>query len=190
MNDLCAYCGSKSITEKVSPGVGDEIIVEISCKLKRCGKSTVVTLCIGEALEPLTLHGRPTVLKNSKRIFSRGRGKRAIVLPSSKYTLWEENAMATVARAFKSMTVCDPVCVFYRFFFADRHAESDVSNLIEGPQDVLQKAGVIKNDRLVMRVIAEKYFGHDPRTEIQVFRYKIKSEKTELVYENKNSLGG
>jgi Holliday junction resolvase RusA-like endonuclease len=174
MNDLCAHCGGKRVSEKISPlGDAGDLLVEISCDSKKCGKSTTLTLRIGEPLPLLTLHGRPSVLKNSKRIFSRGRGKRAIVLPSSKYEAWEENAMATLSRSFKRPLIIDPVCVRYEFFFATRQAEPDVSNLIEGPQDVLQKAGVIKNDRLVMRVIGGKYFGHDPRTEILISPYQI-----------------
>lgn len=77
------------------------------------------------------------------------------------------------ANSIASIGVLDePLYVIYKFYFANRQAEPDVSNLIEGPQDVLQKAGIIKNDRLIMRVMAEKFFGvGEPRTEIEIYNY-------------------
>lgn len=50
----------------------------------------------------LTIPGRVGILKNSKRIIARGRGRRAIVLPSVRYESWERIARMAV---FKSLTV-------------------------------------------------------------------------------------
>src|SRR3954464_6999216 len=121
------------------------------------------------AIVTLTIPGRPRVLKNSKRIF--GRGRRKIVLPSAAYVKWESHAMASLLR-HKSIALIDvPVTAKFKFYFANRQSEPDVSNLIEGPQDVLVRAGFLKNDRLVMRVEAEKFFGEAPRTEIEIYVY-------------------
>lgn len=120
----------------------------------------------------LTIPGRPLVLKNSKRIFGRGgRGKRKIVLPSAQYSEWERSALNAVSRSFKGQLVDWPCEVHYRFYFENRAGEADVSNLCEGPGDVMQKAGVLKNDKLIMRIHAEKFFGHIPRTEISIYKY-------------------
>ena len=116
------------------------------------------------------IKGRPRVLKNNKRIF--GRGGRKVVLPSVQYLNWEKEALAGLL-AHKSIALIDtPVVATYRFYFENRHAEPDVSNLIEGPQDVLVKAGILKNDKLIMRVEAEKFFGHAPRTEVALYAYQ------------------
>lgn len=124
-----------------------------------------------EALVVLVIPGRPKVLKNSKRIL--GRGRRKIVLPSVAYAKWEAHALASL-RGRKSIALIDePLTAHYRFYFANRQSEPDVSNLIEGPQDVLAKAGVIANDRLIMRVTAEKFFGRgEARTEISLYAYE------------------
>lgn len=120
----------------------------------------------------LTLSGRPIVLKNSKRVIARGRGKKAIVLPSERYSEWEEIAMAVASRSANGPSIDRPIEAKYRFYFATRQAEPDVSNLLEGPGDILQKAGIIKNDKLIMRVTGEKFFGEEARTEIELYDYK------------------
>jgi Holliday junction resolvase RusA-like endonuclease len=122
-------------------------------------------------LVTLTIPGRPRVLKNGKRIF--GRGRRKIVLPSAKYAEWERIAMAAVKRANSIALLDCPLTVHYRFYFANRSGEADVSNLCEGPGDVMQKAGVIANDKLIMRIVAEKFFGGTPRTEVEIFKYEL-----------------
>lgn len=125
-----------------------------------------------EPIFKMTLPGRPIVLKNSKRVIARGRGKRAIVLPSDRYREWEEIAMAVASGAANGHPIDHPIEAKYKFYFATRQAESDVSNLLEGPGDIMQKAGIIKNDKLIMRVSGEKFFGHEPRTEIEIFKYE------------------
>lgn len=118
----------------------------------------------------LTIPGRPTVLKNNKRIFSRGRGLRAIVLPSERFVKWESEAAHYIKKTFKGHLVDFECEIHFKFFFSNRQAEADVSNLIEGPADLLQKTGVVKNDKLFKKVVAEKFFGEEPRTEIEIFK--------------------
>jgi len=130
----------------------------------------------GLGLTPLvkiTIPGRPRVLKNGKRIFnSRGSKRRKVVLPSSQYAQWEANAMVACLRLKSGPAIDFPCRVSMKFYFENRQAEADVSNLIEGPADVLQKVRIIDNDRLIMHVEAEKFFGSaSPRAEIEIFRY-------------------
>lgn len=70
--------------------------------------------------------------------------------------------------ASKGLTYPIPYAIeaHYRFYFENKHGEADTSNLIEGPQDVLEKVGVIVNDKLITKLTAEKFFGHEPRVEI------------------------
>jgi Holliday junction resolvase RusA-like endonuclease len=118
----------------------------------------------------LVIPGRPAILKNSKRVISRGAGRRAIVLPSITYVKWEQHAALWLQRSFRGCLIDYQVTAEFRFFFENRKSEPDVSNLIEGPADVMQKVGILKNDRLIVRLTAEKFFGHDPRTEIDLYR--------------------
>lgn len=123
----------------------------------------------------VTMPGRPRVLKNGKRIFnSKGRKRKKIVLPSAKYASWEQDAMVACLRLKDGPPINFPCFVSMKFYFKDHHAECDVSNLLEGPADVLQRAGIIENDRLIMRVEGEKFFGSaEPRAEVEIYRYAV-----------------
>jgi Holliday junction resolvase RusA-like endonuclease len=122
-------------------------------------------------LVTLTIPGRVGILKNSKRVISRGRGKRALVLPSSKYESWAKSAGAALAAQRTVFLIDVPVEVHMRFYFANRQSESDLSNCLQGPEDLLQAHGILENDKLIMRIEAEKHFGHEPRVEIELYPY-------------------
>ena len=59
--------------------------------------------------------------------------------------------------------------VHYEFYFENHQGEPDTSNCIEGPQDCLQEANVIKNDKQIKKLVAEKFFGTEPRTIIKIY---------------------
>lgn len=119
----------------------------------------------------LIVPGKAMILKNHKRIF--GRGRRKIVLPSERYLAWEKEAMLHVARQMTVSGINHPVFVDYKFYLKNFQGEPDASNLVEGIQDVLQKAGVLVNDKLVRKFTAEKIFGEgDARTELEIFKYE------------------
>lgn len=129
---------------------------------------------ISSGAEPLfkaAIPGRAMVLKNNKRIFGSGRHKR--ILPSTRYVHWEKLAMLYLNRSGAGVTMIDePITAIYTFFLKDRSAEPDLSNLIEGISDSLQKARILKDDKLIMSLIAYKFFGaENPRTEIELFPY-------------------
>lgn len=119
-----------------------------------------------------TIPGRPSVKKNNKRIFSRGRFKK--VLNSLKYEAWERDAILHFKKhGPKDFKKIDQTleAKFY-FYFENKMAEADTSNLIEGPQDLLTKLGVIKDDKLIKRLTAEKFFYDSPRTLIELYGYE------------------
>ena len=130
----------------------------------------------------LTFPGRTIVKKNTQRVFGSGRFKRRIL--SARYQTWEQRAANGLVAllngkrvAVRTVALIDfPVAAHFKFYFKDRQAEADVSNLVEGPQDLLVKLGVLKDDRLVMRIVAEKFFGCDPldqRCEVEIFKHEV-----------------
>lgn len=123
----------------------------------------------------LTIPGRVISLKNSKRIVCRGRYPK--LLPSERYVEWEANAMAALKRSFKGQLVDYPCELHARFYFANHSAESDLSNCIQGPEDVLQTLGILADDKLIMRIVSEKFFGESPRVEIEIYKYETKEMK-------------
>lgn len=119
----------------------------------------------------LTIPGRVISLKNSKRIVCRGRYPK--VLPSERYAKWAADSMAHLKRSFKGQLVDYPCEVHARFYFANRANEADLSNMIQGPEDILQTLGILKDDKLIMREVTEKFFGHEARVELEIYRYEV-----------------
>ena len=117
-----------------------------------------------------TIPGRPFCKKSTQRVIGVGRSKRAIYSP--KYLSWANQAMVICLRSFKGPLITELVTLKLHFWFKDHQAEPDTSNLTEGIQDVLQKAGVIKNDKQIYELIASKHFGGEPRTEVEIYEYK------------------
>jgi Holliday junction resolvase RusA-like endonuclease len=118
----------------------------------------------------VTIPGRPYVKKNQQKAVGNGRFKKIIYSP--KYVAWEQMAVLTVRQMLQKMPVpgiAFPVNLKVVFYFKDRQAEPDLSALYEGIQDVLQKEGVIANDKLIVgHDGSTKLFGHEPRTEVEI----------------------
>jgi Holliday junction resolvase RusA-like endonuclease len=132
---------------------------------------------MSEILFHCTIPGRVAIKKNSlQRKYSFAK-KRTVTIASDRFLTWAVAAAAHLNRlqGWRS-TITGPLEATYRFYFPDHQHEPDVSNCIEGPQDLLAKAGVIENDKQIMRVIAEKFFGQEPRTEIELRRYEAHHE--------------
>src|SRR5690349_22948794 len=116
-----------------------------------------------------TIPGRVAIKKNSKRIMRNGRTGRVWIGSSERHEAWTRTAVLYIAQARKgASTISEPLEARLNFYFKNHHAEPDTSNCIEAPQDALKKAGVISDDKIIKRVIAEKFFGEEPRCEIEL----------------------
>lgn len=113
----------------------------------------------------VTIPSRVGIKKNSKRmIFKKGRPR---VLSSVNYLNWEKHAAVFIRQAmqkFSGLPIKDYCRAEFVFYFKNHHAEIDISNALQGPEDLLEKLGVIENDRLIQEVFARKVFGHEPKT--------------------------
>ena len=122
-----------------------------------------------------TILGRPIVKKNTQRTVGFGTRKRVIYSP--RYRAWEIDAIAACKRANRTELLAMPLTAVFRFYFENKMAEADTSNLIEGIQDALKKAQVIEDDKLIIRIIAEKFFGETARTELELHKYVHKDDE-------------
>lgn len=114
------------------------------------------------------LPGRPIVKKNTQRLVGVGKARRRICAP--QYVQWEQNAMASLLNGKSIALIKGSLFANYVFHFRNKQSEADVSNLCEAPGDVLQKCGVIKDDRQIVRMAAEKVFDGQEKTVIELYQ--------------------
>lgn len=117
-----------------------------------------------------TIPSRCVVKKNTQRVVGVGRRKRVIYSP--QFSVWENEAIIAMRMAHRADPISDLIKLVIRFYFKNYHAEADTSNLLEGPNDCFKKAGVILDDKLIRKIEAEKFFGYEPRTEIELYKYE------------------
>jgi len=77
--------------------------------------------------------------------------------------------MAHVMQNYKWKTIERPIFAKYYFHFKNKQWECDVSNLNEAPGDLLQKLGVIKDDKQIVALYAQKEFCLEPKTIIELY---------------------
>lgn len=123
----------------------------------------------------ITVPLAPVTKKNSMRIVrNRKTGKRRI-MPSQQYMDYEAEAVWHCKRARVQRPIEEPVevkCLFYM----PTQRRVDLTNLLESIDDVLVKAGVIKDDHSGIivshdgsRVLYDK---KNPRTEVYIAGYE------------------
>ena len=98
----------------------------------------------------IIIPGETIAKKNSQRIVKFGRHDRAkrSIRPSAAYDRWEKNALEHL-QWIKPPRISDYPVQLYLFFFRKTNSKFDLSNMIEGVQDVLQKAGIIDDDSMI-----------------------------------------
>lgn len=123
----------------------------------------------------ITIPMPPVTKKNSMRIVrNRKTGKRRI-MPSQQYMDYEAAALWHCKRAKVQRPIEEPVEVKCLFYMPTRR-RVDLTNLLESIDDVLVKAGVIKDDHSGIivshdgsRVLYDK---DNPRTEVYIADYE------------------
>ena len=111
----------------------------------------------------ITITGRPFSKKNSRNIFHRG-GK-TYNLPSKAYAGFREEALWQLKRAPKFP---GPVHIDYTFYIKG-HMHQDADNAMASIDDVLEDAGVIANDDLIVKWSGRKICGsREWKTVVQI----------------------
>lgn len=84
-----------------------------------------------------------------------------MLVSSKAFRQWEADTINSLKgkRPQKPIT-CDLELVL-KLTLKDRRSEPDLSNMLEGPQDIFQKIGIIKNDRQIVRISAIKTINKD-----------------------------
>lgn len=124
----------------------------------------------------IVIPGNAIAKKNSQRIIRLGR--LASIRPSNAYDEWEARAILHLVVLQRVMWWPGSYPVeLHLFFYRRTQQKFDLSNMIEGVQDVLQKAGVLHDDsmRHVVPVFEHRPEGYgwavdkaNPRTEVTI----------------------
>lgn len=127
-----------------------------------------------ELLFKCQIDGRCYIKKNQKRIF--GRGKRKVIVYTPEFRQWESRALSVILIQKKIFGIYEPIDYFvhakYTFSFENHLSEADLSNLFEGPSDLLEKSGVIKNDKLIHSYDgSRKLFGQRSGLLVELFKF-------------------
>lgn len=103
----------------------------------------------------ISIEGRLPVKKNTARHWKYG------VQYSKVWKAWEKQAVMKIHEKI-GKGVFAPIEKYchldLQMHFKSHQWEADVSNLCEGPQDVLESTGVLKNDKFIKKLTAEKHF--------------------------------
>src|SRR3990167_10664765 len=100
----------------------------------------------GDGMIFLCITGQPVTKKNSKRIVRFG--NRPSLISSAKYLAWESGAVRQLRTQWAGrapIPADTPVHAQITSYLATRR-KTDLSNLYEGPQDAMQRAGILADD--------------------------------------------
>ena len=117
----------------------------------------------------------PVTKKNSQRIMHSSKTGRPFIMPSQNYMDHEAEAVWHCKRARVQRPIEEPVEVKCLFYMPTRR-RVDLTNLLESIDDVLVRAGVLKDDHSGIivshdgsRVLYDK---DNPRTEVSITAYE------------------
>lgn len=111
----------------------------------------------------ITIYGRVISKKNSRSFVHAG--KSFFTAPSAAFRRFERDALKQLAG---TPTYKGHVDVTYTFYQKGK-LDFDIDNAITSINDVLQKAGIIDNDKNIVSITASKEGGYkDWRTDIEI----------------------
>jgi len=110
-----------------------------------------------------SIPGRVPVKKNTAKVFKFG------AVYSKAWKAWEKEALHLLRQQGIKEPISEYCQMKLTFYLKNHQWEPDVSNVCEGPQDVLQKANILTDDKYIKKLLAEKNFNaEEPRVEIEI----------------------
>ena len=117
-----------------------------------------------------TVPGRPMTKKNSQQIWRNKTTGKPFVVQSEQYQTYE-TACLWVLKKYRGPKFTGPVHLQARYWMPDRKSWPDLPGLYQATADILEKAGIIDNDRNIVCMDGSRIVGVDkenPRVEIMV----------------------
>lgn len=120
----------------------------------------------------LTISGPPRTKKNSGRIVNGGKNRRFRILPSAAWSEWAEKAVLELATQTRKMRQSFPLLESYNCeaLFYREAARGDAVGFYQGLADVLEKAGVVADDRQLTSWDGSRLLkdSENPRVEVTI----------------------
>lgn len=120
----------------------------------------------------LTIPLNPVTKKNHSRVIHSGEFHK--ILPSIQYEHYERDALKLLTGRHEP--IADPVEVTAIFYMKTRRTV-DLTNLLEALDDVLVKAGILRDDSCQIIVSHDgsrvRYDRNNPRTEVTITRLDV-----------------
>jgi Holliday junction resolvase RusA-like endonuclease len=120
-------------------------------------------------MQTIIIPGRPATKKNSQQILINRRTHRPFVSQSDTYKNYEESCLWYLRKYKQKYTGLVHVQALY--WMPNKRSWPDLIGLLQATCDILQKAGIIVNDRFVDNFDGSRIVGVDrdnPRCEIRI----------------------
>lgn len=118
----------------------------------------------------IVLPGRPITKKNSQRISINRRTGKRFVRPSKAYSEYEEICLWHL-KAYRGKQYDSPVGLKVEYWMPNRRSWPDLIGLLQATSDILEKAGILADDKLIVSYDGSRIVGVDkdnPRAEITI----------------------
>ena len=120
------------------------------------------------------IYGRPATKKNSGKIIMIRQGWHKIpkMIPSDTFLEYEKSAVKQLKHVRPAMPLSWPMRMTAHYYLPDHKWWPDLIGLEQATQDILETAGIITNDRLIVSKDGSRIAGIDaknPRTEITLY---------------------
>lgn len=123
----------------------------------------------------IIIPGRPATKKNSSRFVRRGGFTK--LLPSEAFMAYEQISLLHLRR-YKGIMFSMPVHLKCLYWLPNQAHYPDLVGLLQATSDILEKAGILENDRLIADYDGSHIAGLDkfkPRAEIYIRLAQIES---------------
>lgn len=117
----------------------------------------------------LILSGRPITKKNSQIPIKTKSGK-YFIIQSKQYRDYEKICLWQIKEQYKGETIINKISLKALYFMPDRRLP-DLLNLLQATADIVEKGGVIENDKNIVSFDGSRIMEFDkenPRTEIYI----------------------
>jgi Holliday junction resolvase RusA-like endonuclease len=118
----------------------------------------------------IIIPGRARVKKNGQKVV-RTRYGGITKINTPQYIAWHNAAFreALKQKPLGHKPIAVPMNAGFVFYFSNHQHEADLSNLIEGPQDLLKELGFIVDDKLIYSLDgSKKVFSKDEPERVEI----------------------